>query len=496
MPPEPQTVLVAEDNPVERKLLTFRLSQLGYRVVAAADGVEALERTRSTRPDLVVSDVLMPRLDGFRLCQRLRQDAELGEIPVVLISSATIEEDDRLLALEMGANALVLRTPDCQHIVEAVRVGLEEGAPPLPAEDQDLVPEMRERFVTEGSTEARLTLESLEVDFDAQAIKQRAHRWAGVGGTLGFAQISQLAYQIEGLCERPSEEAAAELRLRLAELLNLFSDAARRRPSAPEMPVEVQEALAGKQVALVGFAETDAPAMCRALEQAGARVSRLPALETPPGSPALAQADLVILFLEAEGRASPWTDPRALSSSDRPLLVVGNRDALFHTGAVTRKYAGDFLLDPWSPEEALLRASRVLRRHRRWDQLAAHPGRGAPILVADDDPTMCVLVSETLGNYGLPCRLARDGAETLELVEKLRPSLLILDINLPDVDGFEVLMQLQQGPAGQNLPVVLLSARQQEADVLRGFALGASDYVVKPFSPLELVARVRRLLRP
>jgi len=473
----------------------LRLSQMGYRVVAAADGIEALERTRSNRPDLIVSDVLMPRLDGFRLCQTLRRDPQFSEIPIVLTSSATIEEDDRLLALEMGASAFVARTPDCQHIVEAVQSGLVEGAPPLPAEDREFRSEMRRRFLSEGSTEVRMLLDSLETAWDSAAGGQLAHRWAGVGATLGFAQISQLAQQVENLCQRPLAENAGELRLRLTEILNLFSDAARAQSVTPETPADVLEILCGKRVALVGFSETGAMPMCRVLEQAGAQPYRLGWQEAPPGSPALAPADLVVLLLESGGTSAAWTDPRALAASDKPLLVVGIREALFRTGAVTRKHSSDFLLDPWSPEEVLLRASRVLRRSQHAGQQASRAEAMAPLLIVDDDPMVCALVSEALGSYGLPCRVVGSGAQALELVASLRPSLLILDINLPDMDGFQVLMRLQREPLGRNLPVVLLSARQQEADVLRGFALGAADYVTKPFGPLELVARVQRLLR-
>ena len=376
MSPPSQTILVAEDNPVERKLLAIRLRQMGYRVVAANDGVEALERTRGNRPDLIVSDVLMPRLDGFKLCQTLRRDPELSEIPVVLTSSATIEEDDRLLALELGASAFVLRTPDCQRIIEAVRASLEEGAPPPPAEDQQFVSEMRQRFLAEAGAQARMLLETLETGFDAAGAKALAHRWAGVGGTLGFAQISQRAYQLEGLCERPFGEVAGALRLRLTGMLNLLSDAARAHDVTPETPVEVFEVLAGKRVALAGFGDADATVLCRALERAGAQASRLTLVEAPPDSPAIAPADAVILFLESNGRPTPWTDPQVLTSNGKPLLLVGARDALLRAGAVTRKYADDFVLDPWSPEEVLLRVSRMLRRSQRTGERARYRDRG------------------------------------------------------------------------------------------------------------------------
>jgi CheY-like chemotaxis protein len=88
----------------------------------------------------------------------------------------------------------------------------------------------------------------------------------------------------------------------------------------------------------------------------------------------------------------------------------------------------------------------------------------------------------------------RDGAKALASVRERRPHLAVLDITMPELDGLEVLRRLRADAATNELPVVLLSAQAQEADVERGFATGASAYVKKPFSPRELVERVSELL--
>jgi DNA-binding response OmpR family regulator len=92
----------------------------------------------------------------------------------------------------------------------------------------------------------------------------------------------------------------------------------------------------------------------------------------------------------------------------------------------------------------------------------------------------------------MQCRLASSGPEALEEVRMYRPPAAVLDVNMPVMDGFEVLAAIR----AENIPVrvIMLTARQQDDDVLRGFSLGADDYVVKPFSPMELVARLKRLL--
>ena len=120
---------------------------------------------------------------------------------------------------------------------------------------------------------------------------------------------------------------------------------------------------------------------------------------------------------------------------------------------------------------------------------------GAPlIVVADDDPDIMLLVSSVLSKNGFEIVRATNGADALELVRSRRPDLAVLDISMPTRDGLDVLRAVRSDPETADLPVILLSARAQEADVKNGYAAGASKYVKKPFSPRDLVTAVRELL--
>ena len=116
------------------------------------------------------------------------------------------------------------------------------------------------------------------------------------------------------------------------------------------------------------------------------------------------------------------------------------------------------------------------------------------ILIADDDEDILALVKAVLERSGHEVVAVGDGAEALASVRARRPDLAVLDITMPHVDGLEVLRRLRADAETTTLPIVLLSAQAQEADVERGFATGASAYVKKPFSPRELAARVAELL--
>jgi two-component system alkaline phosphatase synthesis response regulator PhoP len=112
--------------------------------------------------------------------------------------------------------------------------------------------------------------------------------------------------------------------------------------------------------------------------------------------------------------------------------------------------------------------------------------------VADDDQTVLLLVRAAIQNFGMECATLTDGHGALEAIRECKPHAAVLDVNMPGMSGYEVLSAIRA--EGLPVRVLLLTARQQEKDVIRGFNLGADDYVVKPFSPMELVARLKRLL--
>jgi DNA-binding response OmpR family regulator len=118
----------------------------------------------------------------------------------------------------------------------------------------------------------------------------------------------------------------------------------------------------------------------------------------------------------------------------------------------------------------------------------------APVLVVDDDDDLRKMLSRLLDVVGHPVTGAATGAEALALAQRIQPALVLLDVHLPDISGYEVCHELRD-TFGEQLPIMFLSgARTESYDRVSGLLLGADDYVVKPFAPDELLARVRRLL--
>jgi PleD family two-component response regulator len=116
------------------------------------------------------------------------------------------------------------------------------------------------------------------------------------------------------------------------------------------------------------------------------------------------------------------------------------------------------------------------------------------VLVVDDDPNLRLLVKAALGRGAFTLREAQDGWEGLRQIQALTPDLLLLDVNMPNLDGFEVLKRVRSNPQTHELPVVLLTAQGDEKSVAAGFEAGATDYLVKPFTIPQLTARIRAVL--
>jgi DNA-binding response OmpR family regulator len=115
------------------------------------------------------------------------------------------------------------------------------------------------------------------------------------------------------------------------------------------------------------------------------------------------------------------------------------------------------------------------------------------ILVVDDEPAIVTVVRERLEREGFAVRAVASGEEALDHVKADPADLIVLDVMLPGIDGFEVLRRLRR--AGHTVPVILLTARDEDVDKIVGLELGADDYLVKPFNPRELSARIRAVLR-
>ncbi len=543
-----EAILVVDDAPVNLKLTGILLRKEGYDVHSAVDAEQALDLLKSFHPDLMLVDIQLPGMDGLELTRRIKQDDRTRNIVVVALTACAMKGDDEK-AFQAGCQGYITKPIETGTLADRVREYLDRrsAAPPLrveppspparaeppalpvPVESPALpvaieaspqpqhlpgglsltgveMESLRRRFLEDTALQVRLMAESLTRSLDVPRALATCREWAAAAAILDYQAIASLVSQVERHLSAANPDRAL-----LDEALSNLTIGLIEAPESVTGPVPdpIVAVLKGKRVALVGFSADDAERLCVALERASAKPRYFDHITSRDADP-INDCNMVLVevtpatrgtFLLAEG-------PRAFSSP--PLLLAGIREQILALDHSVQLRACELLIDGWQPEEALMRMALALSRKEAAPAVAAavpsgvsqvavnesnHDGRtNSEVLVADDDLTVRLIVRSALENAGIKCRLAATGPEAMQMLRDYRPCAAVLDVNMPGMDGYEVLATARV----ESIPVrvLLLTARQQEADITRGFMLGADDYLIKPFNPPELVARLRRFLKP
>jgi CheY-like chemotaxis protein len=251
-----------------------------------------------------------------------------------------------------------------------------------------------------------------------------------------------------------------------------------------------RQSLSGKRAALIGFSAAAAEDVTRIIAEAQA-FARPFSLDIDPSADVLKPFELLLVHIEA-ATDSPWYDAEQLTGVMDRSLALGHPSVLL--ALLTRPHLPyrEICIWPSCSEELLLRCVFTLRSGAHAESRTA--AANSTIVLADDDPSITTLVRLTLQRSGMTCETASNGGEALVLINKLKPCAAVLDIGMPNIDGFEVLSRIRSNPDLAQTRVILLTGCEQEMDILRGFSLGADDYVTKPFNPMELLMRLKRVV--
>ncbi len=259
------------------------------------------------------------------------------------------------------------------------------------------------------------------------------------------------------------------------------------------------EVLKAKRFALLGFDPEETQALRNAIDFASARMHSIADDLRHPSLTTLAPFDACVLNLSSEVSKVAGGAVDLFAISRKPTVIIGERDEVLGHAFSLASATHEFIIRPWTREDFYLRAFMVLRNAP--SSAVDQPGHGAAarteptIIVADDDRTTIMMVQSILRTWKINCRVAHNGKDAMELTREIKPDALLLDVSMPGMDGFQVLAALRADPATRATPIVMLTAAQSEDEIVRGFDLGADDYITKPFRAHEMLARIKRLVR-
>ena len=258
------------------------------------------------------------------------------------------------------------------------------------------------------------------------------------------------------------------------------------------------EALKGKRFAMIDFAVEESKSLRAATDSIGAHMHAITEDPRHPGLNSLAPFDACVINLSSQAGKDAGGALDLVAISHKPTIIIGDRAEVLAHAFTLAASDHEFIIRPWTREDFYLRAFNAMREVADVIEAPtrAVAARTEPtIIVADDDRTTVMMVRSILRMWKTNCLVAQTGKETLEMTKRIRPDALLLDVSMPDMDGFQVLAALRADPATRLTPIVMLTAAQSESEIVRGFELGADDYITKPFRAHEMLARLKRLVR-
>jgi len=496
-----ETILIVEDVPESLKFTASVLRGAGYKVQIASTAEQGLSTLRTLRPHLILVDFMLPGMSGLELTGRIKQDARLRNTIVVALTSCTTPGDEER-AREAGCDGYLTKPIDARALATRIRRYLDHEVdmpfPPAGAGRTEPetssansiagipeveLAELRDSFLTGGKGLSRQMLASLDGQFDEPKSKRLVHQWTGTAGLLGFPNIAFGARDVEAVLRTPPW-TISRLRGPVTNLARAFHNPA--TASEAISPSIVRE-LIGKRIALIGLSGDDAERMCAALEQVGARARLFEADESPYGE-AIGNCRAVLVHVRPGTMNCRWLAPDAMRLPALPTIFLGEPEHLLSLSPAVQARACGFLMDGWLPEEALMRL-RIAVTHDPAPVGRAHRAPSAELVIAVGEESTRAAVESLLKKNGVRCRMATSGPDTLLLLRHLQPPAAVLDAQM---DGFEVLASIR----AEAIPArtMLIMAQQQEHEILLALSLGAEDYMLQPFSPIELVVRLKRLL--
>lgn len=251
--------------------------------------------------------------------------------------------------------------------------------------------------------------------------------------------------------------------------------------------------LSGRTVAVVGFSPEEAASIARTLASQYCSFLFLTHADAEFRKGSTNGCDLLLLSVPPEWAAAGSLHPASILNTAKPVAIFGEREVL--AKVATRRQAGlcELIPAPWTVDDAIWRASTLLSRVQAPKKGKGRKNQHKRVVIGDESAARA-LVHAVLAQEGMECSVTDNGVDALALARSKHADAVVIDVALPGLDGFQVLAEIRRDPQLKEAVVILLTARQAEADVLRGFGLGADDYVPKPFSPMELAARLKRFL--
>ena len=510
MNPQDFWILNVDDDEAGRYAKSRILQRAGYRVLDAGTGTEALRIAREEKPQLILLDVMLPDINGLKVCQMLKRDPVTAPIMILQISATHVSESDRVQGLEGGADGYLTEPLEAEELLATVKALLrlynrEEENRHLLQQLRD-ADRQKDEFLATLAHELRNPLHPIRGAVEIMRLKEQLDPDVQLSRDIIDQQVTHLARLIEDLLDvaRITRDTLVlrKERLGLAAAIKGALDASRdfmeshgHQPivSLPPESVEIEADLVRLTQILVNLLNNAAKYTPRG------KSIRLSA-SVRDGSATISVSD------EGVG-ISPDQLPhvfekfyqidRSLERSESGLglgLSLARRLVELHGGKVEARSAGLGLGSEFSVSLPVVRGSQQPQGRPQSDRGADTETSGWRILIVDDGPRTREMYSMLLSKQGHQVETAADGWSALEIVESFNPDAVLLDVGMPGLNGFDTCEKMRARPAGKDAVLVAVTGWAQHEVQERADEAGFDGILVKPAGARDILQLVGRLL--
>ncbi len=451
-PGQAPRILAVDDQPENLELLAAILTDQGFDVAFASDGMAALEAVATSEPQAVLLDIMMPRLDGFEVCRRLKSSRATCFIPIVMLTALS-DVESKVRGFESGADDFLNKPFHRIELLTRLRSLLR-------------IRGLRDEL---DSTEA--VIFSMVNLLEERDPLTRHH-------SLRVAALANGAASRLGLSRRKRDHLAMAALLHDIGKLGLPEDVA-LKPARERTPAETSVYRRHPEMGerILAPIESLSPALSLIRHHHERRDGS--------GYPDGLAGDQLSTEIEVLAAANAYDMARA-EAPDRP----GEFAAGLRAEAARGRFRAEVV-------EAVLGAELGLDSVPQLADVLPVPeiDAGGRILVADDSATNRQLYGELLGGAGYEVKVVDGGFAALAAWQELRPDLILLDVRMPDLGGEEVCRRIKADESSAFVPVILVTAYEERGQRMRALDSSADELLIAPVNRLELSARVRSLLR-
>ena len=458
-------VLVVDDNPTNRAILVKSLQKAGHDVLSAEDGESAVTIAQAERPDVILLDMILPQADGLEVCQILKSKEETAPIPIIFVTAVS-KADEMLRAFQVGGSDYVTKPFRTAEILARVTV----HARLRRAEDALLTKNRQTEQLAQDLAEANVQLARLSrTDPLTSLLNRRAWKEAAVlehdrslRHKSCYGVIILDVDHFKAFNDSCGHQAGDDCLKRIADAI-------------------VSTCRSGDLVGRYGgeeFVVLTAESSRKAALNLAERVRKtIWSLGIP--HPASITADRVSACVGvATFESGSWED--VLKRADDALYVA--------------KRSGRNMV--CAEQHVAIRKDPPPRKTRQPVTLTEGVLQStATVLIVDDNPTNRTVCQRCLESEGYQFLQAGNGQEALDLVKEHTPSVILMDVAMPNIDGLECTRRLRANAATRDIPIIMISARTDGPDVIAGLNAGADEYLTKPIRTRELSIRVRSMVR-